>query len=127
MQKLTSSWAAVEFSGVGHRDGSIIHLPGLYGFVRREAEHDCTLLFVGHAENISCDAAPHHPSWGEALSLGFNELQLNTRVTLRIDRLQLCDRIVRRVLPLLNLTGDWEDSGPCAQTGEVKHASPWRL
>ena len=108
MSKLDASWAGVRFAAVGPRDGRMFRAPGLFGFARRDSDDDCVLLFVGHADLLSVAAGPSHAAWADALVLGFNELHVHGAAVQRVDRLQLCDRIIRRVHPILNVT-DAED------------------
>ena len=104
MDKLTVSWAGLIFTAIAKRDGRFLHQPGLFGFARREVgDRDCTLLFVGHAEDLSTVAVAGHPLWADAQVLRFNELHVLTGVPERIDRLQLCERVIRHVQPILNV------------------------
>ncbi len=96
-------WAGVAFIAVGGHDAPLFKAPGLYGFGRREWNGDRTLLYVGQAEVIAVDAAPGAQLWTQALGLGMNELHICLCPGERIDRLQLQDRIVRRLQPILNL------------------------
>ena len=94
-------WAGVPFLPVFHHDARFFRQPGLYAFVHRRGE-DRTLLFVGHADNIAA-AVDGNPLWGEALQLGFNELDVCTKAKARVDRLILAAHVVRRCSPLLNV------------------------
>lgn len=96
-------WAGVGFVAVSCHDAPMFKAPGLYGFARREWNGERTLLYVGQAEVIATDAAPGAQLWTQALGLGMNELHVCLCLGERIDRLQLQDRIVRRLEPILNL------------------------
>ncbi len=95
-------WAGVRFIAVDSHDAHFFKAPGLYGFARREAYGGRTLLYLGCADVIAVDASPGGALWADALGLGMQELHL-ALIPDRLDRLQLADRIVRRVQPLLNL------------------------
>ena len=69
--------------------------------MHRQDEHR-TLLFVGHGESIA-SSVDGHALWGEALGLGFNELDVCTRAVERVDRLILTAHIIKRCTPLLNV------------------------
>ena len=94
-------WAGVPFLPVFHHDGRFFRCPGLFAFVHSAAS-DRTLLFVGESDNIASEVESH-PCWGEALKLGFNELDICTKAAERLDRLILTAHIVKRCTPLLNL------------------------
>ena len=96
-------WAGVKFIAVFHHDGRFFRVPGLFGFARREPNGDRTLLFIGHTDHIAIDAGPGSCVWADALELGMNELHLCLHAQERLDRLQLADRIVKRVGPILNV------------------------
>ena len=96
-------WAGVAFIAVASHDAPMFKAAGLYGFARREWNGERTLLYVGQAEVIAVDAAPGAQLWSQALGLGMNELHVCLCPGERIDRLQLQDRIVRRLEPILNL------------------------
>ncbi len=96
-------WAGVFFVAVGSHDAPLFKAPGLYGLARREWNGERTLLYIGQAEVIAVDAAPGAQLWTQALGLGMNELHVSLCPGERIDRLQLQDRIVRRLEPILNL------------------------
>ena len=82
---------------------------------RREWSGARTLFFMGHSDLIAADAGPGGEAWAEALELGMNELHICLAAQERLDRLQLKDRIVRRVGPLLNLIGPEEMAQPPAR------------
>jgi hypothetical protein len=94
-------WAGVPFLPVFHRDAHFFRRPGLFAFVHR-GSMDRTLLLVGHSENIA-SSVEAHPLCGEALRLGFNELDVCTRAEARVDRLVLTAHIIKRCSPLLNI------------------------
>ena len=96
-------WAGVSFLALGHHDGPMIRAPGLYGFGRRGAGGERVLLFIDHADCIASVAGPGHPVWAEALRLGMNELHICLKASARLDRLQLHDRVLKRIGPILNL------------------------
>jgi hypothetical protein len=100
-------WAGVPFLALFHHDASFVRQPGIFAFVHREGEHR-TLLFVGHGDNLASDVESHLLR-GEALRLGWNELNVCTRASARVDRLVLTAHIVKRCLPLLNLLSDDQD------------------
>ena len=66
-------WTGLSFIVLGHRDGRVLHLPGLYGFARRDAEHGALLLFAGQADDLTQAAGPAHPQWEEALRLAWTK------------------------------------------------------
>ena len=112
-------WTGLSFVVLGHRDGRFLHLPGLYGFARRDAEQGALLLFAGQAEDLAQATGPANAQWEEALRLGMDELHLHLPVPRRVDRLQLLARVVRHAQPLLNCLE--EATGPAAA------AEPMRL
>ena len=112
-------WAGIPFLPVFHHDARFFRQPGLYAFVRRCGE-DRTLLFVGHGENLA-SAVTGHPLWGEALKLGFNELDVCTRATERVDRLILCAHLIKRCSPLLNLLEEQAEPYRAARAREARH------
>ncbi len=97
------TWVGVEFAAVHHRDGRMFRQPGLFAFVRRAAQSEPLLLFVGETDTLAQFAGPTHPLWADALRLGMDELHIRFPIAKRLDRLQLLSRIVRREQPLLNL------------------------
>ena len=99
-------WTGLSFIVLGHRDGRFLHLPGLYGFARRDPEQGALLLFAGQADDLAQATGPAHPHWAEALRLGTDELHLHFPVPRRVDRLQLLARVVRHTQPLLNCLED---------------------
>jgi len=96
-------WAGVGFIAVSSHDAALFKAQGLYGFARREWNGEHTLLYIGQAEVIAVDAAPGAQMWTRALGLGMNELHVSLCPGDRIGRLQLQDRIIRRLEPILNL------------------------
>ena len=108
---MVHEWVGVPFQVVSHHDGRLIRSPGLYGFSRREADGQPSLLFLDHADCIAEQAVVGHPCWADALSLGMNELHICLKAKTRIDRRQLRARIVLRVGPLLNVLRDAKLSG----------------
>lgn len=111
-------WTGLSFVVLGRRDGRFVHLPGLYGFARRDAERGALLLFAGQAEDLAAATGPAHPQWEEALRLGMDELHLHFPVPRRVDRLQLLARVVRHAQPLLNCQE--EAHSPAAQAGPAR-------
>lgn len=99
---------------LGHRDGRFLHLPGLYGFARQDAEHGALLLFAGQADDLAQATGPANGRWEEALRLGMDELHLHFPVPRRVDRLQLLARVIRHNNPLLNRLAEAEDAGEAA-------------
>jgi hypothetical protein len=110
-------WAGVPFLPVFHHDATFFRQPGLFAFVHRQGEHR-TLLLVGHGESIASDVEGH-PLRAEALGLGWNELNVCTRASLRVDRLVLTAHIIKRCLPLLNLLETQSRASPSA-SGEAR-------
>ena len=113
-------WTGLSFSVLGHRDGRFLHLPGLFAFARRDAEHGALLLFAGQAEDLSREAGPAHPQWDEALRLGMDELHVHFPVPRRIDRLQLLARVVRHTQPLLNCLEEAASAIPGAEPARLR-------
>ena len=111
-------WTGLSFVVLDHHDGRFLHLPGLYAFARRDAEHGSLLLFAGQADDLSQATGPGHPQWGEALHLGMDELHVHFPVPRRLDRLQLLARVVRHVQPLLNVLE--EAHGPAEPAKPVR-------
>lgn len=107
-------WAGVPFLPVFHHDARFFRCAGLYAFVHRQGD-ERTLLFVGHGETIAA-SVQGHALWGEALRLGFNELDVCTQAVTRVDRLILTGHIVSRCAPLLNLLE--EQGRPCPMIAE---------
>ena len=107
-------WTGLSFVVLGHRDARFLHLPGLYGFARRDAEHGALLLFAGHADDLARATGPAHSQWVEALRLGMDELHLHFPVPRRVDRLQLLARVVRHTQPLLNVLEEAHDPAVAA-------------
>ena len=94
-------WAGVRFTPMFHHDGRFFRQPGLFALVHSQGERR-TLLFVDHADNIAV-ATSGHRLFGEALRLGFNELNINLDAVDRVDRLLLRGHIIKRCEPLLNV------------------------
>ena len=113
-------WTGLSFTVLGHRDGRFLHLPGLYGFARRDAEHGALLLFAGQAEDVAQATGPAHPQWEEALRLGMDELHLHFPVPRRVDRLQLLSRVVRHTQPLLNVLDEAHAPAAAAAAASVR-------
>ena len=111
-------WTGLSFVVLGHHDGRFLHLPGLYGFARRDAEHGSLLLFAGQADDLAQATGPAHPQWVEALRLGMDELHLHFPVPRRVDRLQLLARVVRHTQPLLNMLE--EAHAPAVEAAPVR-------
>lgn len=99
-------WAGLAFEAVGRHDGRFFRAPGLYAFVRDDAERGRLMLFAGQADNLAVEAGPAHPRWAEALRLGMIELHLRFPLAQRVDRLQLLSRVVRHVQPILNVVDE---------------------
>ena len=113
-------WTGLPFTVLHHRDGRFLHLPGLFGFARRDAEQGSVLLFTGQAENIAHETGCGHPQWNEALKLGMNELHVHFPVPRRIDRLQLLARVVRHTQPLLNVLEEAHPSAVMAEPDRLR-------
>jgi hypothetical protein len=103
MENGSFDWAGVLFLAIDHHDGSMIHAPGLFAFVRRLGEDDRILLYVDHAEWIATAATTSHEKWAEALRLGMNELHVCLRAKAKLDRLQLRHHVIKRAHPILNI------------------------
>ena len=99
-------WAGVAFEAVGRGDGRFFRAPGLFAFVRDDAEHGRLMLFAGQADNLAAEAGPAHPRWVEAMRLGMTELHLHLPLPRRADRLGLLSRAVRHVQPILNVVDE---------------------
>ena len=106
-------WAGLAFTAVERRDARFFRAPGLFAFVRDDAEHGRLMLFAGQAELLSGEAGPTHPRWAEALRLGMTEVHLRFPVVGRVDRLQLLSRVVRHVQPILNVVDEAHPEPPC--------------
>lgn len=110
-------WGGVEFRPVWIHDGRFFREPGLFAFVRDDAERGRLMLMAGQADNLATAAGSSHPLWTEALRLGINELHVSFSVPRRVDRLQLVSRIVRHVQPILNVV---EEVKPEAVSARVQ-------
>ena len=98
----------MRFLAIAPRDAHFFRSPGLFAFVHRGAGEHRTLLYVDQSENLAANLDGGHRLWGEALKLGFDELNVVIPVDVRIDRLQLRTHIIKRCTPLLNLV----EAGP---------------
>lgn len=106
MTRDEASWAGLEFQAVGHHDARFFRAPGLFAFVRDDAQRGRLMLFAGQADSLATSAGPGHPRWAEALRLGMNELHVRFPIPQRADRLQLVSRVVRHVQPILNVVDE---------------------
>lgn len=109
------------FLSVFHHDGRVFRRPGLYAFARRSGPGGRLLLFVGHTDNIAT-AMTGHRLRGEALRLGFDELNVCTQAVERLDRLILTAHIVKRCQPILNLLED--QVAPSRETSSAALVEP---
>jgi hypothetical protein len=88
--------AGIPFVAVAHHDLRMFRAPGVYALARRQGS-ERTLLFVGHAADIS--AVHGGQAWTAALDAGLNEALVNLCATDRLDRLQIT-AMVRRAYGL---------------------------
>ncbi len=113
-------WAGVRFTAIFQHDGHFLRSPGLFAFVHRGAGEHRTLLYVDQSDNIAVSLDGGHRLWADALRLGFNELNVFTPLSERVDRLLLRAHVVMRCSPLLNVI---ETGTPLQnETQEVKIA-----
>ena len=88
--------AGFPFVALAHHDLRMFRAPGVYVLARRHGSGR-TLLYVGHAEDLS--AVHGGPAWTAALDAGLNEALVNLCATERLDRLQIA-AMVRRAYGL---------------------------
>jgi hypothetical protein len=88
--------AGIPFVALAHHDLRMFRAPGVYGLARRHGSGR-TLLYVGHAEDLS--AVHGGPAWTSALDAGLNEALVNLCAVERVDRLQIT-AMVRRAYGL---------------------------